>query len=344
MIETWKTIEKFPDYETSNTGVTRVKTGVDKTLYMYKTVKGHRILILTNEDATEDRDKRKAFSPHQLVADLYLDKVDGLDDVMHIDYNEDNNRVDNLKRCEAKSRDITYPIISDTLKEEWRIIVGFPRYSVSNLGRVKNNVTDKLRKLIHHLGYMNVNLYTNDHKESHMKVHRLVATAFLPKEDDKEYVNHIDGVRTNNLVINLEWSNSKENTEHAKATGLLKQTGEDNHMAKTTDENVRKLCSLLEENKYSYSEIAKKGGVTYAMVNNLARGARWKHISKDYNLPKVRAFKVTKDTIELIVNAFKEVPKLTNKEIGLRFGVSAPTISGTRSRSRNTELTKDLVW
>ena len=55
---------------------------------------------------------------------------------------------------------------------------------------------------------MSVNLVI-DGKQTMRYTHRLVAEAFVPNSDGKPYVNHIDGVRTNNVMSNLEWVTRK---------------------------------------------------------------------------------------------------------------------------------------
>lgn len=109
--------------------------------------------------------------------------------------------------------------------EEYRVIIGFNRYSISNYGNVINNVTGKeISQRISTNGYMRVNLRTGCvlyEKPKTMTVHRLVAEAFLPVIVGKDYVNHIDGNKCNNKVSNLEWCTASENSLHALKNGLM---------------------------------------------------------------------------------------------------------------------------
>jgi hypothetical protein len=70
-------------------------------------------------------------------------------------------------------------------------------------------------------GYKKVELSKNGEKKS-LRVHRLVALAFIPTVEGKPFINHKDGDPHNNNVSNLEWCNQQENVIHALETGLKK--------------------------------------------------------------------------------------------------------------------------
>ena len=99
--------------------------------------------------------------------------------------------------------------------EEWRPIVGHESYSVSNYGNIKNSNGELLAQYLTPKGYCRLQI---DNKN--IFIHRLVAEAFIPNLDNKPEVNHIDGVKQNNYVTNLEWVTDGENLEHAYETGL----------------------------------------------------------------------------------------------------------------------------
>ena len=102
------------------------------------------------------------------------------------------------------------------LKVEWKLIDGFGgTYSVNNYGEVRNNKTGKLMKpRKNETGYLRINL-TKNGKPKCMRVHRLVAQAFIPNPENKLQVNHIDFNRENNCVSNLEWVTNQENTQYS---------------------------------------------------------------------------------------------------------------------------------
>lgn len=95
--------------------------------------------------------------------------------------------------------------------ENWVVIQNYNNYAVSNFGRVRNIKTGKvLKNNLDAQGYFHVRLY-NDDSIKLIKVHRLVASYFLPNFEDLPIVDHIDGNKQNNDVINLRWCNHSNN-------------------------------------------------------------------------------------------------------------------------------------
>lgn len=103
----------------------------------------------------------------------------------------------------------------------WKPIEGYEGYEISNSGNVRNKHGRQLKPIINKNGYAYVNLY-REGSMKHIFIHRLVAIAFLPNDSKRQFVNHIDGIKTNNTAGNLEWCTSRENNLHAIRTGLIK--------------------------------------------------------------------------------------------------------------------------
>lgn len=106
--------------------------------------------------------------------------------------------------------------------EEWKeVIINKQKtegYYVSSLGRFKNNKGVIMKDYKpHHSGY----IYVRVNKQKYA-LHRLVADTFIPNLDNKPIPNHIDGIKTNNSVSNLEWATYSENNSHNHKIGLTK--------------------------------------------------------------------------------------------------------------------------
>ncbi|MCI9110536.1 MAG: hypothetical protein HFH47_01840 [Bacilli bacterium] len=132
--------------------------------------------------------------------------------------------------------------------EVWKDIEGYEGlYQVSNFGRIKSlkrttkyqnserRVKEKIKgTFIGKQGYLRVELSKNGQNRKY-NAHTLVAKAFLNKECKKLEVNHINGIKTDNRVENLEWCTRSENELHAYRIGLAKNT-------KKQRETVREYC------------------------------------------------------------------------------------------------------
>lgn len=93
---------------------------------------------------------------------------------------------------------------------EWKLIIEFPDYEVSTLGEVRNRTTMRVLRQVKSGGYMQVIIEGKYRRY----VHRLVATAFIPNDDNLPQVNHKDENKTNNNVDNLEWCTPKYNSNY----------------------------------------------------------------------------------------------------------------------------------
>lgn len=116
-------------------------------------------------------------------------------------------------------------------------------------------------------------------------IHRYVADTFIPKVEGKTYVNHINGIKSDNRVQNLEWCTHAENMQHARDTGLwTPQVGTAHGMCKTAESTVHRVCELLVLGT-GWGDVRLLGleGVTRSTFYSIKYRKIWKHISDKYN-------------------------------------------------------------
>lgn len=174
----------------------------------------------------------------------------------------------------------------ENYKEEWRTCGGSSITEVSNLGRVRNAVTKRIRKLSTNAGgYLVCGLVLDTGDSKTVRVHRLVALAFLPADSVKREVNHIDGNKQNNRLDNLEWVTSKENKKHAWDNGLYSCSGENHGQAVYTEEQIRKVCEMLSVEP-SNKLISEELGIAIHTIASIRSGRIWNNVSSEYSFDK----------------------------------------------------------
>ena len=102
------------------------------------------------------------------------------------------------------------------MKEIWKDCKGYEGlYQVSSLGRVwsvrKQRYLSQNRKTGSNEGYMEVVLIAKNGKKKYERVHRLVALAFLDNPNSFPVVNHLNSIKDDNRVENLEWMTRGDN-------------------------------------------------------------------------------------------------------------------------------------
>lgn len=147
-------------------------------------------------------------------------------------------------------------------------------YEASSDGHIRNKKTGKiLAEFVGKDGYLRTQF---DGKTR--TVHRVIATAFIPADVGKDFVNHKDGNKQNNSVKNLEWCTREENMKHAYSHGLKNPPkGETNGRARLSSEDVQFIKENYKkgDGEYGAKALAKKFNVAHQTICAVASGQNW---------------------------------------------------------------------
>jgi hypothetical protein len=164
-------------------------------------------------------------------------------------------------------------------KEIFKDVLGYEgSYQISNLGNIKSIKFNKDRMLKKHIsnnGYEIITLHNKGKLKTHT-IHRLLALAFIPNPQNKPQINHIDGVKTNNVITNLEWATVSENTKHAFDNNLCKN-GENHYFAKLDNNSVIEIF----KSKLNIKQLSEIYKVSVITIYKIKQKANWAHLTKD---------------------------------------------------------------
>ena len=202
--------------------------------------------------------------------------------------------------------------------EIWKDVVGYEGlYRVSNYGNIlsvaryrtidKTKVTYFVKERLLRCGY-NKKGYkmfglTKDKKLNSYSVHRLVAIAFIPNPENKPQVNHINGIKTDNGLENLEWCTNMENMTHAIANGLMDTNKrKNNHFSLPVNQidNEGNIINIFPSSK----EAERQTGINHSCICAAIYGKRFVRQAGGYKW----AF-ANSDTITNILPEIKRASK-----------------------------------
>lgn len=141
----------------------------------------------------------------------------------------------------------------------------------------KKKMKDSLKN-----GYVKNDLVLKDGTNHFYFRHRLVLICFNKVDNYQELqVNHIDGVKTNNRLENLEWCTNRENQMHAIKLGLkVALKGEENPASKLKEEQVLEIIQDL-LNHVPYSMIMEKYDCSKSTISAIKNKRNWTYLTKD---------------------------------------------------------------
>lgn len=208
-----------------------------------------------------------------------------------------------------------------TKREEWRVIPGHELYEASDEGRIRRESTSKVlspgKELDEKVAYWGVNIHQYG-KLNYMRVHQLVALAFIGECPIGCEVDHIDGNKLNNLPSNLEYVTHAENIRRAILNGQKPSA------PIFSDNLVNQVKHLLRQKKpyLTYQKIADMIGIRSSDVSAIYHADRM-----HYDVPVSREprSKLTDSDVRKILYLLRNT-HFNHTEIAQRFNVNVTTI------------------
>ena len=159
---------------------------------------------------------------------------------------------------------------------EFEKIKDYPNYSVNRQGEVFSHTSNVILKpRAQKGGYLTVSLF-RDKLRKRKTIHRLVAETFIPNPNNKPEVNHINGIKMDNRVENLEWVTKSENIKHTYRLGRVAYTkgkfGSKHNTAKKVNQFTK--CNKIIRTWNSLIEIERAGVAKANVVCEVCKGVK----------------------------------------------------------------------
>lgn len=141
------------------------------------------------------------------------------------------------------------------------------------LGHFKNPLTGGISR-----GYSIMIMCVNK-KRTTIGMHRVICEVFNgPPPSGKYEVNHINGIKTDNRLINLEWVSPKENVAHAYKIGLVNMLGSNHHQSKLEEYEVLHIRDSIKNKTLTRAQAAKLFKVSKSTIGDIITRKSWRHI------------------------------------------------------------------
>lgn len=164
--------------------------------------------------------------------------------------------------------------------EIWKSVPKYEEYFASTTGKIKSTKQGRcliLRPCTDRKGYLQVCLYGKS-KPKVVRVHKVIAWTFLNNLKYTELqVNHIDGIKSNNALTNLELVTPSENLKHCFRIGNRTHKGENHPYCKLSLEAVKEIRRLRKMTKLTYREIGERYGVGKTHIHQIITRKIWNY-------------------------------------------------------------------
>lgn len=195
--------------------------------------------------------------------DMVLEKAN--EDRLKRSPNRKQARIEELKEKSS----LTYDF-EDLNNEEWREVLGYPNYFVSNFGRFKKYIKSSegfiLMKTTYNktVEYNYIGMINEKGKRKNLRACRVVGFAFVDGfSEEKNTINHIDGNTTNDSSDNLEWISQRDNNIHSYRV-----------LNKAVNKNKKRYEKIVYKEKYEFKTVrglAKFLGVSESQAHRLLK-------------------------------------------------------------------------